>query len=88
MDTDDSDDISFTYSDADFDSLEEIDDDEDILLPAPLNTAAATTAPTNIPTNQSSVPRRARRQDPQRVSNWRQRMRRGMDSRVALSLAV
>lgn len=88
LDTDDSDDISFTYSDADFDSLEEIDDDEDILLPAPSTAAAATTAPTNNPGNPSPVRRRARRQDRQRGNNWRERMQRGMDSRVALSLAV
>lgn len=88
LDTDDSDDISFTYSDADFDSLDEIDDDEDILLPASSTVAAATPAPTATRRNPSSGPGRARRQDPQRVNNWRQRMRRGMDSRVAFPLAV
>ncbi len=83
MDTDDSDDISFTYSDADFDSLEEdIDDDEDQTLPVTSTTAAVAPAPTATPLHRTTPSMRVRRRDPQRANELRQRMRRGMESRV------
>ncbi len=93
MDTDDSDDISFNYTDMSFDSLEETDDeefDEDSVFPLIGSTATVTTpAATATVTVQSSVARRVRRaRDPQRVNNWRQRMQRGMDSRVNSVLAA
>ena len=85
VDTDDSNDISFNYTDMDFDSLEETDEDEvDEDVVCPLSTSTGTTLATAaVATHQASVARRVRRsRHPQRVNNWRQRMQQGMDSRV------
>ena len=84
MDTDDSDDISFMYSDADLDSIEDADDD-DLIFPSISTTAAMAPVPTTPARNQSSTSRRARlpRRDPQRVNNRRQRMQRRTGSRVS-----
>ena len=85
MDTDDSDDISFNYSDSDLDSFDEVDDD-DILSssrPATLAVAAAASAASTAQSRASRrAPRRARQVDHERSTRWRQRMQEGMDSRA------
>ena len=84
MDTDDSDDISFTYSDTDFDSMDDLVDEIDAILPPSTSmTDAPTPAATTAPSNRSNAARRARRRDTRRV-NWRQRLQDGMESRVSL----
>ena len=82
LDTDDSDDISFAYSDTDLDSMDDLEDEDDIVFPASTSVVdAPALAPTTASTNRSVAARRIRRRDLRRV-NWRQRLREGMQSRV------
>ena len=86
MDTDDSDDTSFAYSDSDLDSLDEIDDDDILSSTRPATVAvaaAADAASMDQHRHSRRGPRRARHRNPERVNNWRRRMQQGMDSRAA-----
>ena len=84
MDTDDSDDVSFTYSDTDLDSMDDLEDEMDSILPPSTSvTDAPTPALTTARFNRSNPARRARRRDTRRV-NWRQRLQDGIQSRVSV----